>query len=358
MLWIYLAEAVLIVSILIGFVSLFVMAAVGEDGGYAHVWTMLWRVVLWVVAPLYFICLFQIQTAKTSWATPKLALQVLNILALLCAFACVAWLTFLRDRSRSWLAKKPLLARLAVSIVICLWADAIASAIPFMVRSSAHDLGLADFTIPDTLRTDAVKHAARKIAAEKRRHELCAMAVAQIPPGHVALPLIDVSTSHATASGQYAIVIPPATNPRASRFEFSYITSRPTRETGPITHYNVLFYGEGRKDWCSIAESGTDRWLGRPSVDSAELRELFSWAAEKAAQDAQYWQERRPRPLEWAAIGVLQEVGYDKFKIEPNNTRAKVLDGILFWVKKLLQAAIVGLLVKGFADAVRPRSAF
>lgn len=353
MLWIYLAEILLIVSMIFGFLSLLVMSMSEKDEGSAGPWTILWRIVLYGVLPIYVICLLQLPNSTSSWAGPRVALQVINILSLICALSGVACLTFLRDQSRSWLARKSHLVRLGAPLLICLWADGVAAAIPFMVRSSAHDIGWVDFKLPAAIAADAASHAAGEVNNLNRRHQICQRAVKQIQQGDVDLRLIDVSKTHSGRSGQYAIALPSITDPRSSPFELSYITSRPTRDMGPITHFGVVFYGDGRKSWCNIDESGTSEWLGRGSVSSAELRRLFVWAAGKAMQDAQYWRERRTRPLEWAAIGVLQEVGYDKFKIEPGNRQAELLDGILFWVKKLLQAAIVALLAKGFANAFK-----
>jgi hypothetical protein len=353
MLWVYVAEALLIVSIFIGFVSLWVMGGVGYDGGLTYFWTVLWRVILFGVLPISVICVFQIPNSMSNWAGPRLALQLLILLALICALACVASLSFLRDSSRSWLAKASPVVRVAVPILICLWADAVASAIPFMVRSSAHDLGWARFKVPDLVAIDTAQHVASEVVRLEGRRKLCATAVALIPKQDEVFPLVDLHPNRMKTSGQFAIPIPAGIEAAKSRFEYSYLTSRPTRETGPITHFSVLFYDETRRNWCDIVESGTSAWYNRGSVKTAELRRLFSWAESKAAADAQYWKETRTQPLEWAAIGILQEFGYAKIKIEPKDDRAEVLDTVLFWIKKLVQVGIIGLLVKGLADATK-----
>jgi len=352
MLWILLAEILLIISMILGLINLYVMSQSERELDQAGPWTFLWRIVVFGVVPVYFICLFQIPNSISSWAGPRVAIQSINIFCLVCAVAGAASLTFLHDHSREWLSKKPRIVRMAVPLLICLWAEAIAAAIPFMVRASSSDLGWAEYRLPTVLTADAAANAADEIATLNRRHEICKTAVARIPTGNVSLALVSLSAKPTGGSARYAIALPSITDPRESPFELSFIFSPPRRDEGPIIQHSVVFYSSGRTSWCDISESGTAEWRG--TVSSAELRRLFVWATDQAASDAQYWQRQRTRPLEWAAVGVLEEVGNKELKIDPANNEAELLDKILFWVKKLFQAAILALLAKGLTTAFKP----
>ncbi len=353
MFWIYVAEALLVISMIVGFLTLLLMAMEERASERFGPWTILWRGGIFIVLPIYAICLFQVPNATSSWAGPRVALQLINIFALICAFCGAACLTFMHGRSHNWLGHKSSIVKVAVPFAICLWAEGVASAIPYMVRASAHDLGWAEFNLPATLSADAAAIAAIEVARLNHRRQLCETAVAQIPKGPVELPLIDVSKTPRSASGQFAISLPSIADPQTSPFELFYVTSPSRRDLGPVTRWGVVFYAKDRKSWCNIDESGTHDWYGRGGVSSVELRRLFIWAVGKAAQDARYWRDRRTHPLDWAAIGVLQEVGYDTLKIEPRDSRAEVLDRVLFWFKKLIQAAIVAMLAKGLSDAFK-----